>query len=65
MKKLNVNELRSVEGGYRLICTRCGKTSGSVGPAGLTWFYYAHKHFTSGGCVAYDLSYRGATKWWS
>ena len=66
MKTLNKNEMRKVEGGYRLYCTNddCNETSGSIRTRlGVTLFYLAHKHGTKGGYAAYDFSYRNAMKW--
>ncbi len=65
MKKVNENELRVVDGGYRLICSLCGKESGSVGPVKSSWFHSAHKHGKRGGYAMWDLRYRGASSWWS
>lgn len=65
MKKLNANELRAVEGGYRLVCGYCGKKSGSVGAPGATWFYLKHNHFKRGGYAMYDFDFANATRWWS
>lgn len=65
MKKLNANELRTVDGGYRLICGYCGKASGSVTSWGASWFFLKHKHFRSGGYAMYDRRYINASKYWS
>lgn len=66
MKTLNKNEMRKVEGGYRLYCTNdnCNETSGRIRTRwGVTLFYLAHKHGRKNGCAAYDFSYRRADKW--
>lgn len=66
MKTLNKNEMRKVEGGYRLYCTFCGKKSGSVGPLGTTNFYAWHKHWKWSGTYAiWDRSFRNSDKWYS
>lgn len=69
MKLANANELHTVEGGYRLACSKCGAKSGSVRMTGLTKFFAAHKHGKRGAFETYAMydvrNYRCAANWWS
>lgn len=65
MKKVNTMEMRTVEGGYRVKCRRCGKTSGSVSAIGSSLFWAKHTMWCGKKYVVWDTSYRNADKWYS
>ena len=64
MKKVNAMEMRSIDGGYAVKCTFCGKTAKGLLPIGVTVFKLNHGHFGKGKTVWYSYGGRSGSKWW-
>lgn len=61
MNALTVKEMRSVDGGYAVQCTYCGKVARYLGPIGVTMFKLNHKHLGRGKTIWYGGS--GSSFW--
>lgn len=64
MKAIEINEMRSVDGGYSVKCTKCGKTLRGAPSFMVSLFYVNHYH-SKGSYVVYDYSFsKSANKWY-
>ena len=60
IKITTTDVMRSINGGYRLKCTKCGAQSGRVNEIEASVFYLLHRH-RRGIFAVWDYSYKNPT----
>lgn len=64
MKKVNVSEMRNVEGGYRVRCLKCKKSNFFATKLGVTGFFTSHSVSCGMKNVVWDIRYKNYDKWY-
>ena len=61
MKAVEINEMRSIDGGYSVRCLGCNAVRSSMLKISITQFYFAHRK-----CGANAVIWNGSNgdKWW-